>query len=321
MDSLVKFRFVNKLDQLIVGKGEVTKYFHFTDEQVILMMFPFFPNFKIVDENQQADIAIVGVQHTDNSLLRSNEINIFLSVENTGVGRRHYQHFNKFGRCGNPVINYYLYNDYIMDTFENNVAHVAIMRILYYNSIHSQCEISNVPFESKKFCLFTSRNSLNNAKHCILGDMMKIGKVDFIHECGVDISDKSCYNSPEILRLFSQYKFVICFENSNTHGYITEKIFNVFLSGAIPIYNGAPDIENYVNKKAFIQYNGASILNKISLLSSSDVVYNRVTSEPKISPSFSSNNYEMYREKIGNMLIEKRAKELDSVFDCVAISK
>ena len=44
------------------------------------------------------------------------------------------------------------------------------------------------------------------------------------------------------------------FENSITDGYITEKIFNVFASGSIPIYNGAPNITNFVNSESFILY-------------------------------------------------------------------
>ena len=34
----------------------------------------------------------------------------------------------------------------------------------------------------------------------------------------------------------SQYKFMITFENSFGHGYVTEKIFNGFKGGAVPIY-------------------------------------------------------------------------------------
>jgi len=51
---------------------------------------------------------------------------------------------------------------------------------------------------------------------------------------------------------FSKYNFSICFENCVFPGYITEKIFDCFFVGTIPIYYGAPDIEKYIPKDCFI---------------------------------------------------------------------
>lgn len=48
------------------------------------------------------------------------------------------------------------------------------------------------------------------------------------------------------------YTFAICFENSILNGWITEKIFDCFFAGTIPIYLGAPDIEAYVPQDCFI---------------------------------------------------------------------
>ena len=50
----------------------------------------------------------------------------------------------------------------------------------------------------------------------------------------------------------SKYNFAICFENCTFEGYITEKIFDCFVVGTIPIYYGAPDIEKYIPKNCFI---------------------------------------------------------------------
>jgi len=54
--------------------------------------------------------------------------------------------------------------------------------------------------------------------------------------------------------VLSKYKFSICFENSAAPGYVTEKIFDCFYSGTIPIYYGAPDIEKYVNPSSYIDF-------------------------------------------------------------------
>lgn len=53
---------------------------------------------------------------------------------------------------------------------------------------------------------------------------------------------------------FSKYSYCLCFENMKMSGYITEKIFDCFYSGVIPIYYGAPDVTNYIPKDAFIDY-------------------------------------------------------------------
>lgn len=48
------------------------------------------------------------------------------------------------------------------------------------------------------------------------------------------------------------YTFAFCFENSVFPGYITEKIFDVFFAGCIPVYCGAPDIADYVPRDTFL---------------------------------------------------------------------
>ena len=51
----------------------------------------------------------------------------------------------------------------------------------------------------------------------------------------------------------SKYKYVLCFENEKgVNGYITEKIFDCFFAGAIPIYLGAKNIEKYIPPECFI---------------------------------------------------------------------
>lgn len=48
------------------------------------------------------------------------------------------------------------------------------------------------------------------------------------------------------------YKYIICFENTIFQGYITEKIFDAMLGGAVPIWRGCDDIYNYVPAECFI---------------------------------------------------------------------
>ena len=48
------------------------------------------------------------------------------------------------------------------------------------------------------------------------------------------------------------YTFALCFENMVIKGWITEKIFDCFYAGTVPVYLGAPDIDAYIPQDCFI---------------------------------------------------------------------
>jgi len=56
------------------------------------------------------------------------------------------------------------------------------------------------------------------------------------------------------IETLSKYKFTVCFENIAFDGYITEKIIHCFISGTIPIYLGANDINKFIPKSCFIDF-------------------------------------------------------------------
>ncbi len=50
----------------------------------------------------------------------------------------------------------------------------------------------------------------------------------------------------------AQYRFALCFENSILKGWMTEKLFDCFFAGTIPVYWGAPDVLDWVPAECFI---------------------------------------------------------------------
>lgn len=56
----------------------------------------------------------------------------------------------------------------------------------------------------------------------------------------------------EKLATLQQYRFALCFENAVFPGYISEKITDCFLAGAIPIYLGAPDVSDHIPTDTFV---------------------------------------------------------------------
>lgn len=55
------------------------------------------------------------------------------------------------------------------------------------------------------------------------------------------------------LETLRNYRFSICYENvKDIPGYITEKIFDCFFAGCIPVYWGAPNVTDYIPGECFI---------------------------------------------------------------------
>lgn len=295
---MLRVRFVEKQKNFFTDKQTVSHYSHLEQNQGLFIFFPTKYKYVVVDENNEADISIVGIQHEDNHLLRENELNTFISVENLSVGRTHYRHFNKYNKYNNDKIDLYYYND--VTRLNHNTIPIPLCFIKQFKYMETVYEpILQNKFDDKLFCLAISKNNLNHNKNKIIYEMSRLGRVDHISAYNHILSNKSCYNTPEILGVFNRYKFIICVENSKTPGYITEKIFNVFLSKSIPIYDGAPDICDYINEEAFIKYD-ETFIKKVMFLLSSRGMYNNMINQSKIK---------------NNPIITEFEKNLENIFD------
>ena len=65
----------------------------------------------------------------------------------------------------------------------------------------------------------------------------------------------SCYRGEveDKIEVMRKYKFSICYENAqDIPGYITEKIFDCYFANCVPVYWGAPNIEDYMDRGCFI---------------------------------------------------------------------
>ena len=90
-----------------------------------------------------------------------------------------------------------------------------------------------------------------------------------------------------------KYRFSICYENmSELPGYITEKIFDCFFAGCVPIYWGAKNILDYVPKECFIDRR--EFTDHESLF--------------KFMSSMSENDYIAYQRAIQKFLMSETAK-------------
>lgn len=286
-----RIRFLKDSSVPIVDDASVTNYWELPFTQFVRMIMPPVDDvsYCLVDEDSSADYCFYSVQHTNDSLLRKDEVNIFLSVENLeywGSRRKHYQYFNTFGRFGSKKTDIFIHNDIndVVTTPEYKAYPLVWFRLRYFNSIKNRFDsLTTTSYHKKRFALFVSKNLLNPNKRLVWEELSKIGQVDHISMYDAIVKDKSCYNSPELISLFNQYKFIICFENSHTEGYITEKIFNVFLSKSIPIYDGAPNITEYIVSGSYIPFNRMTPA-VVKYLSSNEDAYVKMIEKEKLTP-------------------------------------
>ncbi len=65
-----------------------------------------------------------------------------------------------------------------------------------------------------------------------------------------------CGRAVNKLETLSKYRFALCLENDEhsvwSRGYVTEKIFDCFYAGTVPVYLGAADIEQHIPADCFI---------------------------------------------------------------------
>jgi len=85
------------------------------------------------------------------------------------------------------------------------------------------------------------------------------------------------------LDLISAYKFSLCYENSVTPGYHTEKLLHGMVAGNIPIYYGDKTVDQDFNPERFINVVDMSdeeLLERIIEIDESDKLYNEMLSQP-----------------------------------------
>jgi hypothetical protein len=117
-----------------------------------------------------------------------------------------------------------------------------------------------------KFCSIVFSN-INKVYDLRMGSIEKLKKYKPVDCFGKIHSNSIPDGEKNKLDIISNYKFSICFENSTTPGYFTEKLLHAKIAGTIPIY--------YSNKSFSEDFNPNCCLNYIKF-SSLDELYDKV---------------------------------------------
>lgn len=146
---------------------------------------------------------------------------------------------------------------------------------------------NNLKFNKTKNISLIASHDKTGIRKEIYDEISKIATIDcpskFMHN---DDTLKNNYSNNK-LEYLKNYKFNICPENTISDGYITEKLFDAFASGCIPIYSGDPKIEPDVVEKSSVLFwkkneDNSELIKEIKLLSENEKLYNSFIIKPRL---------------------------------------
>ena len=181
---------------------------------------------------------------------------------------------------------------------------------------------SPINFESKKFITIINsfkRNTFNTPTNLY---EFRIEMINFFSDnSSIDLygfgwnkckslspNVKYCGQVTDKIEILYKYKYALIIENSSDEaGAISEKIFDAFSAGCVPIYLGAPDISLYIPENTYINFkhfkNNYLLLNFLERLSRYQYLnYQNEIQKFMNSKSYKSFTSEAFAKKIVNLI-------------------
>ena len=146
-------------------------------------------------------------------------------------------------------------------------------------SVYNVTQVKGIDISKKKFCAWVVSNGSGDVRNQFFDRLSEYKTVDsgggFRNNIGGPVSDK--------LKFLADYKFSICFENSKTDGYISEKLSDAFEAGTIPIYYGDDTVLELLNNRSYIHVRDESEFDEkielIKKIDQNDTLYQEVIRE------------------------------------------
>jgi len=265
-----------------------TVYTHFAKKFVELLAGAGGINIQLVETEGEADFVLVSHTNKDDTQLRKKYL--YLSGESYCCG-------SKTNSSGNVWLDtvirdtpYSLYMPYCMDSpYWLRDPRVVKTPILERKFKLAYCSSNYREMREKVFrAMFKASLEVNR-------DIRSNGDNTGTHALGLccggheearysypEIKGKAWYHK-ELVMAYGNYQFILAVENSCNKGYITEKIFNAYASGAIPVFYGDSETaKKLFNPKSFIDVSDFDSLEACAsyIYQMSDIEIGLVTSEP-----------------------------------------
>ena len=116
-------------------------------------------------------------------------------------------------------------------------------------------------------------------------------------------------------QLMRRYKFIISIENSLAPDYVTEKLYQPFLAGTVPIYLGAPNVEDYAPRGSFVDLRGAHLAEVAT------VIHEALTNATAWARFGQWRHSTVERERFGRLMRTANRESLSPCGSCERISQ
>ncbi len=201
--------------------------------------------------------------------------------------------------------NYIRFPYWLTIYFDTKLDHRAIKNVI---------KKINVARNKKKYeCVNISSHDSMNTRTPIYNGLKDILNIKCAGRWNHNTDElKNEYNDDK-MKYINEFMFNICPENVNRFGYVTEKIFDSFAAGSIPIYYGSDNNpeEGIINKNAVLFWNmngdNEGLIKEIIRLKTNEKYYNKFMKQEKL---FTKNAVEYVYTTF-----EKLAKKLKEMGD------
>lgn len=183
----------------------------------------------------------------------------------------------RFRKMYNPKLHHCFSRIY---TWDDDLVDNKTYFKFYYPVLRPMIE-DVVPFEEKKLCTLVSGyafacdkypkkypNELYSHRMKAIEFFERIGEKGFEFYGKDWPMERPSYRGPvsDKIGTIKNYRFSICYENcQGVKGYITEKIFDCFAAGNVPVYWGASNVTDYIPPDCFIDRRDFATLNDLYL--------------------------------------------------------
>ena len=183
--------------------------------------------------------------------------------------------------------------------------------IFYYNETlvkEVRKKVLKSPIRNKFCAAVISNRNPKSFRLKFINELNKYKQIDmggkYKNNVGGPVKDK--------IQFLSNYKFSIAMENSCGEGYTSEKIYQSYISGTIPIYYGNYNIDEFYNQKTYILIKDENDMKKkieyIKNIDNNDELYKSILKE-NISNNFNTNKiFEEQKEFIWNIFQQDKSK-------------
>lgn len=145
-------------------------------------------------------------------------------------------------------INYpYLNRSTYMERFDLTMTHRLDSEVPFTYLYHKYQKAMKLPPKPKKKGInaFISSHYNQSGRLPYLKELMQYLKIDsygkIFNNCKINIDQGPVTKEA----LIANYKFTVAFENSISEDYVTEKFFQPLAFGSVPVYLGAPNIDDF----------------------------------------------------------------------------